>query len=90
MKSYTAYSIDADGKTTKIVAESIVIELAEDKSVELILNPHPNHFGGLPILTPANVGEFVEHNTNTHSVFNIKPGASNVVHLHVENIEIKE
>ncbi|MCK5819951.1 MAG: hypothetical protein KAH18_12090 [Psychromonas sp.] len=87
MKKYNAFAIDKNGNRNEIDAESIVIEIAKDKSIEINLQPHPNHFGGLLMVTPANTERLAKKKCNVHSIFNIRPGASNVVHLGIENIE---
>jgi hypothetical protein len=84
MKKYKAFTINDDGTRNKIDANSIVIELTENKIIELDLNPQSNHFGGLPIITPA------DEEQNTFPVFNVKPSASNVLHIYVEHIELKK
>lgn len=83
MEKYKAFAINEDGKRDIIDAKSIVIELANNKSIELDLSPQENHIGGLPVITPANEEQ------NIFSVFNVKPGASNVLHLYVEHVEIQ-
>lgn len=87
MKKYIAYSIDKDGKRNEIEAESIVIALSVEQEIEIILNPHENFSAGLPIVTPAN--DSISNMENSHSVFNIRPGASNVLHLNIEKIKGK-
>lgn len=78
---YKVFSIN-NGKRSKIDAQSIIIEIDENKYVELDTNPHPNHRGGLPISILLDFDN--PFNTSAHSIFNIKPGASNVIHLHIE------
>lgn len=90
MSNYKVFAIDKHGEKKEIDADSIMIELAEDKCLELDLNPHPNHVGGLPISAHPNPETLAQTGKQVHSMFNIKPGASNVVHLHIENIEIKD
>ncbi|MEM5528484.1 hypothetical protein WN093_06605 [Gammaproteobacteria bacterium AS21] len=81
---YKVFSINQNGERSEIDAQSIIIELDEGKCLELDVNPHPNHHGALPISITLDLNKPI--NANAHSIFNIKPAASNVIHLHVEKI----
>lgn len=87
MSKLKAFTIDKNGKKQELDTESLVIEIADKKCLKLDLNPHSKHAGGLPvsILSPP-----PHKGRQVHSIFNIKPGASNVVHLHIENLEVPD
>ncbi len=85
MKRYRAFGKDENGTKQEIVADSIIIELEENKTLELDLKPHEKYFGGLPIITPAEIEIMSPDKISNHFAFNIKPGACNVIHLFIEN-----
>jgi len=82
---YRAYAINKNGIRNEIKAESIVIAISQDKEFEIVLNQKGNLSDGVLIITSADEDTMIK--AHSHPVFNIRPGASNVIHLNIDMIE---
>ncbi len=81
---YPTFLITATGERSPVDAESLVIELAPGRELELDLVAYPNHEGPLTLRAGS------ELDTGNHggqlSRLVVRPGASNLLHVGVEHL----
>ncbi|MEZ7860808.1 MAG: hypothetical protein QMB70_06805 [Aeromonadaceae bacterium] len=81
---YPTYLITASGERIPLEANSLVIELAPGRELELDLVAYPNHEGQLTIRAGSELD--AGNHGGQLSLLVVRPGASNLVHIGVERL----
>ena len=81
---YPTYLITASGERIPLEANSLVIELAPGRELELDLVAYPNHEGQLTIRAGSELD--AGNHSGQLSRLVIRPSASNLLHVGVEHL----
>lgn len=81
---YPTYLITASGERIPLAADSLVIELAPGRELELDLVAYPNHEGQLTIRAGSELD--AGNHGGQLSLLVVRPSASNLVHIGVERL----
>lgn len=81
---YPTYLITASGERIPLEADSLVIELAPGRELELDLVAYPNHEGQLTIRAGSELD--AGNHGGQLSLLVVRPSASNMVHIGVERL----
>ncbi len=81
---YPTYLITASGERIPLEADSLVIELAPGRELELDLVAYPNHEGQLTIRAGSELD--AGNHGGQLSLLVVRPSASNLVHIGVERL----
>ena len=81
---YPTYLITASGERIPLEANSLVIELAPGRELELDLVAYPNHEGQLTIRAGSELD--AGNHGGQLSLLVVRPSASNLVHIGVERL----
>ena len=81
---YPTYLITASGERIPLEADSLVIELAPGRELELDLVVYPNHEGQLTIRAGSELD--AGNHSGQLSRLVIRPSASNLLHVGVEHL----
>ena len=83
IQRYQAYLLDPQGERVPLSGDSLIIELAPGKELQVELLSHPNHEGSLTVRAGSEL-ESGNH-AGLLSLIVVRPGASNLIHLGVEH-----
>jgi hypothetical protein len=80
---YQAYFLGEDGQRIPVLGDTLVVELAAGKEVQVDLRYQPAHQGNLTIRTGSELES--DSHSGMLSLLVVRPAAANLVHVGVEH-----